>query len=128
MPTYTQFEDLPVWKTARQLTVRIYKITGANTFAKDFGLRNQIRRAAVSLMSNIAEGFEHDTQAQFILYLGRSRASAGEIRCQLHIALDLNYISKTQFQELALLAADCSKQIYGLIKYLRTLPNSRRFK
>ena len=79
-------------------------------------------------MSNIAEGFEHETQAQFISYLGRAKASAGEIRCQLHITYDLNYISKIQFQEAVLLAEECSKQIYGYIRYLRGLPNTRRVK
>ena len=128
MSSYGCFEDLPVWKLARKLSIQIYKITSCTEFRKDFGLRDQIRRAGISLMSNIAEGFEHETQAQFISYLGRAKASAGEIRCQLYIASDLSYISDLQFQEAIALAKECSKQIYGFIKYLKTLPNSPRVK
>lgn len=113
MSTISNFEDLPVWKLARKLTILVYGITNSPVFGRDYGLRDQIRRASISMMSNIAEGFEHETQAQFISYLGRSKASAGEIRCQLYIALDLNYISEVQFQKTALMAEECSKQIYG---------------
>ena len=127
MPTFTRFENLPVWKLARELVLLVYEISAKPKFERDFGLKNQIRRASISLMSNIAEGFEHETQALFISYLGRSKASAGEIRSQLYIALDLNYISHAQFQEAIQLTKNCSQQLYGLIKYLRTLPNSRRF-
>ena len=128
MPTIDRFEELPVWNSARRLSNMVYEITNCAEFARDFGLRDQIRRASISVMSNIAEGFEHETQAQFISYLGRAKASAGEIRCQLYIASDQNYITKKQFQEAALLAEECSKQIYGFIKYLRSLPKSRRIK
>jgi four helix bundle protein len=128
MPIYNRFEDLPVWKLARKLTILVYDVTHCGEFRKDYGLRDQIRRASISVMSNIAEGFEHETQAQFISYLGRAKASAGEIRCQLYIANDLNYLSKKQFQEAVLLAEECSKQIFGYIRYLRTLPNSPRIK
>lgn len=128
MSTFSNFEDLPVWKLARKLTILVYGITNSPEFGRDYGLRDQIRRASISLMSNIAEGFEHETQAQFISYLGRAKASAGEIRCQLYIALDLNYISQFQFREAAQLARECSKQIYGFTKYLRSLPNTRRVK
>ncbi|MBM4427615.1 MAG: four helix bundle protein, partial [Chloroflexi bacterium] len=82
MPTITRFEEIEAWKTARELTRMIYAFTEHGQFSKDFGLRNQIQRAAVSVMSNIAEGFESRTQAQFLDYLGRSKASAGEVRCQ----------------------------------------------
>ncbi len=128
MTTYSRFEDLPIWKLARKLTILVYGITYSPEFRKDFGLRDQIRRASISLMSKIAEGFEYETQAQFIAYLVRSKASAGEVRCQLYIALDLNYISEAQFQEAAILAEECSKQIYGFLKYLKSLPKSRRVK
>ena len=128
MPIYNRFEELPVWKLARKLTILVYRLTHHNEFTKDFGLRDQIRRASISVMSNIAEGFEHETQAQFESYLGKARASAGEIRSQLYIAYDLNYLSELQFEEAVLLAEECSKQIYGYIKYLRTLPNSPRIK
>ena len=69
MPTISRFEEIEAWKTARQLTNLIYEFTAQEKFSRDFGLRDQIRRAAVSIMSNIAEGFESQTQAQFIHYL-----------------------------------------------------------
>lgn len=128
MTTYNRFEDLPVWKIARELTKKIYKTTSVGLLSKDFGLRDQLRRASVSVMSNIAEGFEHETQAQFISYLGRAKGSAGEIRSQLYIVLDLNYISVTEFKILSRDVIACSKQLYGLINYLRAQPKSRRTK
>ncbi len=128
MVTIGRFEELPVWKTARDLTRMVYKITYTGNFSKDFGLRDQIRRASISVMSNIAEGFEHETQAQFISYLGRAKASAGEIRCQLYIAMDLKYITENQFQELVNKSEECSRQLFGFIKYLGSLPNTRRSK
>jgi four helix bundle protein len=126
MSSYVRFEDLPVWKNARKLTRLIYQISSIDDFSKDFGLRDQIRKAAISVMSNIAEGFEHESQAQFITYLGRAKASVGEIRCQLYIAKDLNYISKKEMIRLVKISEDCSKQLFGFIKYLRSLPNSPR--
>ena len=120
MATIKRFEDLEVWQIARDLTQNIYQLTNIGPFQRDFGLRDQIRRASVSVLSNIAERFESDTQALFITYLGRARASAGEVRCQLYIALDLNYITEKQFNTFSRLAEDCSRQLFGFIKYLRS--------
>jgi hypothetical protein len=78
MPTIKRFEDIEAWQTARQLTRLVYQLSSTGAFARDFGLRDQMRRAAVSVMSNIAEGFESRTQALFIEFLGRARASAGD--------------------------------------------------
>ena len=128
MPTYDRFEDLQVWNTARILTQRIYQSSGEGKFSKDFGLRDQIRRASVSVMSNIAEGFESETQALFISYLNRAKASAGEVRCQLYVALDLDYLSQDKFNQMLNLAEECSRQLYGFIKYLKSQPNIRRVK
>lgn len=128
MPTINKFEDIQSWKTARQLTKLIYQLSNQGEFSDDFGLRNQIRRATVSAMSNIAEGFESQTQALFITYLGRAKASAGEVRSQLYLALDLDYITKEQFKSALQLVEQCSRQIYGFIKYLKTQPNTRRIK
>lgn len=89
MPGISRFEDIQAWQTARELTNLVYKQSEKGQFARDFGLRDQIRRATVSIMSNIAEGFESRTDIQFINYLGHARASAGEVRSQLYIALDL---------------------------------------
>jgi four helix bundle protein len=126
MPTITRFEEIEAWKTARELTRMIYAFTEHGQFSKDFGLRNQIQRAAVSVMSNIAEGFESRTQAQFLDYLGRSKASAGEVRCQLYIALDLKYLTQEQFNKVFDLADKLSRQIARFMDYLETHPQSRR--
>jgi four helix bundle protein len=85
-----------------------------------------MRRAAVSVMSNIAEGFESRTQAMFVEYLGRAKASAGELRAQLYLAMDRKYISDQEFQQSRELAETCSRQIVKLSEYLESRPNSRR--
>ena len=126
MPTITRFEDIEAWKTSRELTRMIYAFTEQGQFAKDFGLKNQIQRASVSVMSNIAEGFESRTQPQFLEYLGRSKASAGEVRCQLYIALDLKYLAQEQFKQVFDLADKSSRQIARFMDYLETHPQSRR--
>jgi four helix bundle protein len=128
MSTITRFEDIEAWKTARELTRMIYAFTEQGQFAKDFGLKNQIQRAFVSVMSNIAEGFESRTQAQFLEYLGRSKASAGEVRCQLYIALDLKYLAQEQFKQVFDLADKSSRQIARFMDYLETHPQSRRIR
>lgn len=128
MVTIKRFEDLKVWKIARELTQKIYELTGQGRFSRDYGLRDQIRRASVSVLSNISEGFESQTQALFITYLGRAKASAGEVRCQLYIALDLGYITEDEFKSTSRLAEDCSRQLFGFIKYLKTQPNTPRIK
>ncbi len=126
MATIKRFEDLEIWQKSRELTKLIYEVSNHGPFGKDFGLRDQIRRAAISVMSNIAEGFESETQDLFITYLGRAKASAGEIRSQLYIALDLNYITKSEFDPALDLVEECSRQLYGFIKYLKSKPNTRR--
>ena len=125
MPTITRFEDIRAWQTARDLTRRIYGETNQGAFARDFGLTNQIRRAAVSIMSNIAEGFESATQAQFIKYLGHAKASAGEVRAQLYVALDVGYLTEERFQTLFDLADKASRQLSAFISYLRKHPDHR---
>lgn len=85
MATITRFEDIEAWQTARQLANLIYDLTDQGAFARDYGLRDQIRRAAVSVMSNIAEGFESRTQSLFVDFLGRAKGSAGEVRSQLYM-------------------------------------------
>ena len=95
-----RFEDLEVWQLARDLSVEIYRATQEGQFYKDFGLRDQIRHAAVSVMSNIAEGFDRYSRAEFKQFLSISRGSASEVRSQLHLALALGYISQAQFDHL----------------------------
>jgi four helix bundle protein len=122
----TRFEEIEAWKTARKLTNRLYELTKEGNFARDYSLRDQMRRAAVSIMSNISEGFESRTNVQFIEYLGRAKASAGELRAQLYIALDQEYYSEVEFRELIHLAETCSRQIYKFMEYLNSLPNLQR--
>jgi four helix bundle protein len=104
----------------------IYAFTKQGDFAKDFGLRDQIQRASVSVMSNIAEGFESRTQARFLDYLGHAKASAGEMRCQLYSAEDLKYLNEEQFNQVFNLADKASRQISRFISYLESHPQSRR--
>ena len=103
---------------ARELTSAIYEITGKNKFARDFGLRDQIRRAAVSVMSNIAEGFERQGDRQFQQFLSIAKGSAGEVRSQLYVALDVCLIDEEQFNKLIAITEEVSQMIYGLITYL----------
>jgi len=126
MATITRFEDIEAWKTARALTRMVYAFTEQGKFSKDFGLKNQIQRAAVSMMSNIAEGFESRTQPQFLEYLGRAKASAGEVRCQLYVAIDLQYITQEEFNQVFDLADKSSRQIARFMNYLENHPQSHR--
>lgn len=121
-----RFEEIKAWQTARELTRLVYLRTGEEMFARDFGLKNQIQRAAVSVMSNIAEGFESRTDTQFITYLGYAKAACGEVRSQLYVALDLVYITPAHFDEAFELADKASRQIARLIEYLEANPRSKR--
>ena len=126
MTTATRFEELEVWQKAKELTNLIYRLSAVGTFARDFGLRDQMRRASVSIMSNIAEGFESQTQAIFIQYLARAKGSAGELRAQLYVALEQEYMSDEEFESAISLAEMCSKKLARLIHYLESQPNARR--
>lgn len=126
MVAITRFEDIEAWKTSRQLTNSVYAHTNQSGFNRDFGLRDQIRRASVSVMSNIAEGFESRTDVQFINFLGMARASAGEVRSQLYIAVDQKYITEEQFSDTSAVAETCARQIAKFIKYLESNPRPRR--
>lgn len=128
MSTIMRFEDIQAWQTARELTRLVYRLSDQGKFAKDFGLRDQIRRAAVSVMSNIAEGFESASQAQFIRYLGMAKGSAAEVRSQAYVALDLEYISQDESKELLDLADKNIRQIARFIIYLEAHPESRRIR
>ncbi|MCG3165874.1 MAG: hypothetical protein POELPBGB_01649 [Bacteroidia bacterium] len=119
MSKINTFEDIQAWQKARELTRAIYKVSSENSFSKDFGLRDQIRRASVSVLSNIAEGFERNGSKEFIHFLSIAKGSAGEVRAQLYVAFDLEYISKTEFDDLSRLATDTSKMIGGFMTYLK---------
>ena len=126
MTTAKRFEELEVWQRAKELTNLIYQLSSSGSFARDFGLRDQMRRAAVSIMSNIAEGFESQAQVLFIQFLSRAKGSAGELRAQLYVALEQEYITSEEFQSTFSLAEVCSKQLASLIRYLESQPNTRR--
>ena len=126
MTTAKRFEDLEVWQRAKDLTNLIYKYSAEGSFSREFGLRDQMRRASVSIMSNIAEGFEGQTQAMFIKYLGYAKGSAGELRAQLYIARDQGYITEEDFTTMFSTTEICSRQLTRLIQYLESQPNARR--
>jgi len=109
-----RFEDLIAWQKARELTKMIYCVSREGAFSKDFGLSNQIQRAAVSVMSNIAEGFERGGRNEFHQFLSVAKASCAELRSQLYVALDNGYISRGSFDELMPLAVEVSKIVGGL--------------
>ena len=112
------FEDIEAWKRARELASAIYQVTGDGPFARDFGLRDQIRRAAVSVLSNIAEGFERGSDKEFRRFLVIAKGSAGEVRTQLYVALDAGLISQQSFDDLADRAREISRLLSGFMKYL----------
>jgi four helix bundle protein len=109
-----RFEDLIAWQKARQLTSEIYRITMHGEFAKDFGLRDQIRRAAVSVMSNIAEGFDRGSRGEFHQFLVVAKASCAEVRSQLYVAQDVGYINQETFEIVNSSTSELSRIIGGL--------------
>ena len=111
MTTIVRFEDIEAWQTARELTRKVYDLTREGEFARDFGLRDQMQRASVSIMSNIAEGFENRTNLLFRDYLGRAKASSGELRSQVYVAKDSGYLSQIDFSQIFELCDKCSRQI-----------------
>jgi four helix bundle protein len=115
-----RFEDIEAWKSGRELTKAVYEACRGARFSRDFGLVDQVRRAAVSITSNIAEGFERGGDREFIQALAVAKGSCGEVRSQLYVALDEQYISQTQFDELTEQALAVSRLIGGFIKYLQT--------
>jgi four helix bundle protein len=119
MATIVRFEDLDAWRIARELTREIYRVTSEGKFARDFGLRDQIRKASVSIMSNVAEGFERDGNREFCNFLSIGKGSAGEVRSQLYVALDQQYISQVEFEFLRRKASESGRVIAGLSTYLR---------
>jgi four helix bundle protein len=119
LATISRFEDLTAWQAARKLAVDIYKVSEQGSFANDFSLRNQIRSAAISVASNIAEGFERNGRAEFIQFLSIAKGSAGEVRCQLYLANDMKYVSAESFEQLHAEAENVSAMIAGLIRYLK---------
>lgn len=126
MATAKQFEDLQVWQDARALVKDIYTASKQRDFYRDIGLREQIRRAATSTMSNIAEGFERGTRKEFIQFLAIAKGSVGEARSQLYVALDQEHLTAARFSELKEQAIILSRRIASFIAYLEKYPYSSR--
>src|SRR5689334_15919867 len=119
MPRIQRFEDLEAWKIAREVTREIYAVAKRGEFARDFGLRDQVCRSSVSIMSNIAEGFERDGNKEFVNFLSIAKGSAGETRSLLYVALDQKYISTSEFDFIMSRLIENSRVISGLSSYLR---------
>lgn len=118
MAKIENFEDIEAWQKARELTKQIYALSNDGQFARDFGLRDQIRRASVSIMSNIAEGFERGGDVEFRRFLIIAKGSAGEVKAQLYVALDAGLIDKTIFDSLYKMTNEIGNLIGGFIRYL----------
>ena len=114
-----KFEDIVAWQKSRELTREIYGCSKVGPFARDFGLKDQIQRAAVSTMGNIAEGFERGGDKEFIQFLSHSKGSCGEVRSHLYVALDQQYITQVQFDQLYTHADEAGRLIGGFMKYLQ---------
>ena len=114
MGAVSRFEELKAWQKARVLTKRVYEVTSRGEFAKDYGLARQIQRAAVSVMSNIAEGFERGNRREFHQFLFVAKASCAEVRSELYISFDVGYLSRDELRDLLALAEEVSRIIGGL--------------
>ena len=122
MAAIRRFEDIEAWQAARTFVKEIYAISDSGRFAKDYPLRDQIRRAAVSVMANIAEGFERNGNQEFIQHLQIAKASSGEVRSHLYVALDQAYITTQQFDARSAQSASISSKIHWLITSLQNSP------
>lgn len=123
----SSFEDLQVWQDSRKLVKSIYELTSTGNFSKDYGLKDQIQRASVSIMNNIAEGFERNNNKEYTKYLGYSKGSAGEVRSMLCVALDLGYISKDNFIVCYDSSLNVITQISNFTKYLNKYSIKEKF-
>jgi len=119
MGTIKRFEDIEAWKAADAVNAEIYMISSRKGFYKDYGLREQIRRASVSIMANIAEGFEREGKKEFIQFLSIAKGSAGETRSLLRVALREKYITKAEYNRIYEKLEVISCMIYGFIRYLK---------
>lgn len=119
MTTFKSFEEIEAWQKARQITRQLYELSNRGLFSKDFGLRDQIRRACISVMSNIAEGFERSGTGEFLQFLSMAKGSIGEVRSHLYISLDQGYLDRGSFDRLFGLAAEIGSMIGRLMSYLK---------
>jgi four helix bundle protein len=119
MAKFNKFEEIQAWQKAHEATLLIYKITSKDTFSKDFGLKDQIRRASVSVMANIAEGHGRRTSSEFANFLNIARGSAAEVQSHLYVAVGLQYITKEEFEKIYQMLGEVSRMTLALAKYLR---------
>jgi four helix bundle protein len=122
MATVRRFEDLMCWQLAREIAKEVYQISKTGEMSRDFGLVNQLRRAAGSIMDNIAEGFDRGSRGEFVQFLGIAKGSAGEVKSQLYRALDQNYLPQNTFDELTTKVDACTRLIKGMLTYLSSSP------
>ncbi len=118
MASFERFKDLDIWKLSKDVANQVYDVTSTGKFSQDYVLRDQVRRAVVSIFSNIAEGFERNGNKEFLQFLSIAKASCGEVRAQLMFANDRDYISSEQYEALVKNLVSLSSQIRGFIKYL----------
>lgn len=126
MATVLRFEDLDAWQEARKLSRLVYDFSKRGSFAKDFALRDQMRRAAISILSNISEGFERGGDKEFAQYLAVAKGSCGEVRSQSFVALDQEYLTRSDFEAVYRQCVAVSKLIAGLLAYLNKSPMAGR--
>jgi four helix bundle protein len=119
MATFKRFEDILAWQRARAVTKQVYEITTSGNFSKDFGLRDQLRRASVSIMANIAEGFGRRSDKEFANFLNMAHGSAAECQSHLYVALDLGYLTEQTLKNLYSSFEECSKMVIALSHHLR---------
>jgi four helix bundle protein len=119
-----RFEDIQAWQKARTLVKKVYSVSNFGQFAKDFGLRDQIRRAAVSIMLNIAEGFARKTNREFCPFLAVAHGSAAEVQAALYVAIGQEYVTEKEFNSLYGMSDETSKLVLGFLNYLRKAENS----
>jgi len=120
MAGFKKFEEIQAWQKARKATKRVYEVTSDGKFAKDFGLRDQIRRASVSVMANIAEGQGRFSNKEFANFLNIAHGSTAETQSHLYVALDLQYLNQDSFNELYDLLSEVARMTMSLMKHLRT--------
>src|SRR5438046_7764588 len=124
MAKFDKFEEIKAWQKAREITLHVYRATSNGNFAKDFGLKDQIRRASVSIMANIAEGHGRRSNNEFANFLNLARGSAAEVQSHLHVAYGIGYIDKVGFESLYSKVTEISRMLLSLAQYLRRPQNN----
>ena len=114
-----RFEDIDAWRKARELTKAIYNVTAEGKIATDFSLKDQIRRASLSIMANIAEGFEREGNKEFRQFLAQAKGSVGEVKSLIYVALDAGLTSSVDFNRIMALADETSRLLAGFLRYLK---------